>query len=48
MDNIKTVLIKHVHGCDNPRDECEKIIVYAMTLRQTFIDNNKPVVPGGD
>ena len=45
MDNIKTILIKHVHSCDNPRDECEKIMIYAMTLRQTIVDNNKKKTP---
>ena len=48
MDNIKTILIKHVHGCSNPKDECERIMIYAMTLRQTIIDNDKPVIPVGD
>ena len=48
MNNIKTVLIKHVHSCDNPRDECEKIMIYAMTLRQTIVDNNKPISPPHD
>ena len=48
MDNIKTILINHIHSSDNPRDECERIMIYAMTLRQTYIDNNKPVVPAGD
>ena len=45
MDNIKTVLINHVHSCNNPKDECEKIMIYAVTLRQTIVDNNKPVSP---
>lgn len=48
MDNIKTALIKHVHRQDNPKDECEKIIIYAMTIRQTYVDNNKPVSPPHD
>lgn len=48
MDNIKTILIKYVHSCDNPKEECEMIIVYAMTLRQTYVDNNKPAIPVGD
>lgn len=48
MDNIKTVLINHVHSCNKPKDECEKIMVYAMILRQTIIDNNKPVTPPHD
>ena len=48
MDNIKTALINHVHSCNNPKDECEKIMIYAMTLRQTIVDNNKPVSPPHD
>jgi hypothetical protein len=45
---IETQIIKHVNGSDNPRDECERIMIYAMTLRQSIIDNNKPVSPPHD
>lgn len=45
---IETQIIKHVNGSDNPKDECEKIIIYAITLRQTIVDNDKQVTPVGD
>ena len=48
MSNIETVLINYVHSCDNPKAECEKIIIYAITLRQSIVDNNKPVTPPHD
>ena len=48
MSEIKAQIIKHVHSSDNPKDECEKIMIYAMVLRQTIIDNNKPVSPPHD
>ena len=48
MSEIKTQIIKHVHSCNNPKDECEKIMIYAMTLRQTIVDNNKQVSPPHD
>ena len=47
-NNIKTVLINHIHSSNNPKEECEKIMIYAMTLRQTYVDNNKPAIPIGD
>ena len=48
LSEIETQIIKHVNGSDKPRDECERIMIYAMTLRQTIVDNNKPVTPAHD
>ena len=47
MVNVKTVLIYHIHGCDDPKKECEILLMHVVDIWQTIVDNDKPVIPTG-
>ena len=48
MDNIHSIIHKHIIDGDSPKDECDKLLIFVITLKQTYVDNNKPVIPVGD
>jgi len=47
MDNIHSLICKHVVDSDSPKDVCDELLIFVITLRQTYVDNNKPVAPVG-
>ena len=48
MDNIHSLIYKHIVDGDKPEDECDKLLIFIISLRQSYIDNDKPVIPVGD
>ena len=48
MSDFETVLINHIHGCDDPRRRCEELLEFITVFHRSFVDNNKQTVPPHD
>ena len=45
MVNIKTVLIYHIHGCDDPKKRCEELLEFITIFHRSYVANNKVTIP---
>ena len=48
MSNIRHEMITYVNSSSNRRDACDRLLTYAIVLRQNIVDNDKQVVPLDD
>jgi len=48
MSDFEAVLIKHIHGCDDPKRRCEELLEFITVFHRSFVDNNKQTVPPHD